>query len=142
MTHNQKVSLILSLVGCVLLVIAILIGIGDNPPGIVLLFLSVMLFVLAVVHHWRSLKKFLILAAASLIGIPVFSILHNLFEALGELTTDISLLARMSEVLSALSFFTAIMVCPAGLVSGLIGILICFIYKKRTRGNLKSPVND
>jgi len=111
MTGSRKLSLTLLAVGFVILVIALLVGISDNPPGIVLLYLAVLLMMLSVVQNWRSIKKFLILAATSLIGVPAFSILHNLFEALAELNSDILLLNSAGKVLSGLCFLIAVIVC-------------------------------
>ena len=130
MKKNQKLSLIFLVIGSILLIGALVIGISDNPPGIALLYISVVALILAFVHRWRKVKNFLILAFASIIGLLVFAILHNLFEALGEMT-DIMLLSQLIKFLSVSSFFIALLICPVGLLIGFAGGTVLYFKNKK-----------
>ena len=136
MTSNRKLTFIFLAIGCILLIIAFVVGIADNPPGIVLFYIAVIALILAFVHRWRKVKNFLFLAVASIIGIVIFAILHNLFYALGKLANDIPLLRQLLNFLDALSFLIAIMLCPMGLLIGIVGsIVLYFKNKKRPNKN-------
>ena len=66
-----------------------IVGIPDNPPGIILAYISIGAIILAFVHHWTVLKMFSVLLIASVICFPVFVILHNLFDVLATGADDI-----------------------------------------------------
>jgi hypothetical protein len=73
--RNRTTSLILLGICPVLAVTAVLIGIDDNLPGILLAFIAALAFVLAFAHPWRKARKFLFLLLASVIGFILFTIL-------------------------------------------------------------------
>jgi hypothetical protein len=117
----------------VALAVAMLVGIGDNPPGLALLYLSVVLFITAIVHTWRRPKCFFWLFLGSLIGFPVFAILHNVLYALGELTKETPVLPWIFEGLHVAGFLIAIVLCPAGAIVGLVGFIITTVRTRRKR---------
>lgn len=119
--RNRNITLALIAAGCVFLAVALLIGISDNPPGLVLCYLAVTAFILAWVHTWRTVKRFLILLVASLIGFPVFAILHNVFYAFGEMASGVKVLAPMLTSLEVLFFLMGVLVCPPGILVGAVG---------------------
>ena len=136
MKKNQKLSIIFFAIGSISLISALAIGIDDNPPGIALFYIAVISLILAFVHPWRKVKNFLNLAIASLIGFLVFVVLHNLLDALGEMT-DIALLSQIIQFFSGASFNIALLVCPVGLLIGFAGGTVLF-FKNKKRPNVTS----
>lgn len=121
MKKSRKVTVGLVVLCCVSLLAAFIVGISDNPPGLALCYLAIVSLILAFVHGWRKVKYFLILLGGSVIGFAVFAVLHNVFYALAEISSDIVVLSQMLKFLDAASFLVAIFVCPAGLLIGVIG---------------------
>ena len=137
MRKSRKVTVGLVVLCCVLLLAAFIVGISDNPPGLALCYLATVSLILAFVHTWRKVRFFLILLGSSLIGFAVFAVLHNVFYALAEISSDIVVLSRMLKFLDAASFLVAIFVCPAGLLIGIIGVMVMaviYFRKKRLSG--------
>ena len=124
MKQNRKLTLIFFAIGCIFLTIAFIIKIEDNLPGILLLYLGMISLILAFVHRWRQTKKFKTLMIASIIGFPIFVVLHNLLEGLSKMWTEIVFLPSFLGFLSGLAFLLAVIICPLGLVIGLIGTVI------------------
>ncbi len=126
MKRSRKVTLVLVTICCVSLTVAFFIGISDNLPGLLLCYVAVIALILAFVHTWRRVKSFLILLGASLIGFPLFVILHNLFYGLGQVAADIIVLGYLLEFLHAVFFLVAIMVCPPGVLIGAVGSVVTY----------------
>jgi hypothetical protein len=57
--------------GAALALAAMIVGIGDNPRGILLAFLAVIAFVLAFVHPWQTPKRYLYLLCISVLALAV-----------------------------------------------------------------------
>ena len=127
-----KITLILLALSGILLIAAFVIGVAENPPGIILLYAGIFALILAFVYRWREVKKFKLLTLFSFIGIPIFVVLHNLSEVLGEKSADIILLYYLLMGWSVLSFLVAVIVCPAGLITGIIGIVVLTVKTRRT----------
>ena len=106
------IMLILLVLGCVLISLALIIGIDDNLPGILLCYSGIASVVYAFVHHWRKIKGFVILMVVSLAGFIVFAVLHNVLEGLG------------FEVVGTGCFLIAIFICPVTLLIGLAGSIV------------------
>jgi hypothetical protein len=121
--------------GAVALAGAMVAGIDGNPLGLGLLYLAAVLLVVAIVHHWRRPRRFFWLFLGSLIGFPVFAILHNAFYAFGELSKDLPVLPWIFEGLHVAGFLIAIVVCPAGALVGLIGFIITAVRARRARSD-------
>ena len=101
--------------------VSLVIGVSDNPPGIILLYIGLTCFAGAWVWNWSSPRDFWILLVTSLAAFPVGVILHNLFYALGTLVEGSLILSGLLGFLDALFFLVAVMaVGPTALV-GLIG---------------------
>ena len=130
---NRKTGLILITTGIFLMIAANIIGISDNPPGIILAFLSICAIMLAFVHHWTKLKMFLILLIGSIVGFPVFAVLHNLFHALGKMAKDIIIVEQLLEILDVSSFLIAIFLCPIGIILGAVGSIVLSIKNKKKK---------
>jgi hypothetical protein len=109
--------------GLAALATALLVGAG-GPAGFPFLLGASAAFLLAVVHRWRSPRKFLFLAAGSALGFVVFALLHNVFYALGELSAASPVLVAACEALHVSSFLLAVAACPVGVLVGLAGALV------------------
>ena len=124
---SRKTTFILLGICGVSLAGAFIIGIDDNPPGLLLCLTAAAALILVFVHAWRKAKYFLILSGASLIGFFLFAVLHNLFWALGQKAADIIVLQYLLNFLDVASFLIAILVCPVGLLIGALGSLLMYI---------------
>jgi hypothetical protein len=103
-------GLILS--GIVSVILALIIGVDDNPLGLLLCFAGLTAIILAFVFHWKKTRNYVILLVSSLIGFVVFAVLHNVLEAAG------------LEILGTVFFILALVPCLPAFTIGVIGILI------------------
>jgi hypothetical protein len=101
-------------------------SISDNPPGLLLVYVAVTSLMLALVHHWRSPKRFLVLAIVSLLGFPMAALLHNLLYGLGEAAADTPIVPGIADALHVGFFLVAVFVCPVGVLVGAIGALVAW----------------
>ena len=113
---RQKSTYVYLAGSVILIIIALIVGIDDNLPGIILLFISSILLVLAFTHNWKR-KSYILLIVFSLAGFVVSVILHNIFETSGGEVTFLG-------ILSALFFLVAIFLCPVCLLIGIIGSIM------------------
>lgn len=98
--------------------VAFVMGVADNPPGILLLYIGLTCLAGAWVWNWPSPREFWILLLISLAAFPVGVVLHNLFYALGTLVRGIQILAGLLGFLEAVFFLVAVMaVGPTALVA-------------------------
>ncbi len=131
--HNRTVSVLL-LAACGLLAIAAArLGISDNPPGILLAFLSIAAFVAALVHHWRRARPFGLLAGGSLAALAVLMALAILFDISAPKVGPGGLLVGVLHVLSR-GCLLAAMACPSALMVGVVGGLVMLV-RERHRSN-------
>ncbi len=70
------------------------------------------------------LKAFFLLTAASAAGVFVFVLLHNGFYALATVGGHIPVLGPVLEFLHAAFFIIALIVCPLGFLTGVIGSIV------------------
>lgn len=119
---KREITYFLLVLSIASLIIAFIVGIADNFPGIFLLYLGIITLIIAFVHHWREKKKFKILLIISILWIPIFAVLHNLFHGLSKMTADSSILHNLLGILNGTSFIIAIIICPVGLLIGALGL--------------------
>jgi hypothetical protein len=114
----------LALVACavVLLGAALSVGISDNPPGILLAFLSSIALVAAFAVALRTKRQFAILLLGSLLCFVGAAILHNVFEAAASVA-GVFWLRAGGEAAGAAFFLAAVLLCPAGAAVGLVGVI-------------------
>lgn len=99
---------------------ALLVGISDNPPGIVLLYLAGLAMVLAGTHRWRSRKKFGLLFIGAVIGFFVLGVVHNFAEVGAHRIADLPVIPLILSGISVAGFLAALILCP---MAGLVGAL-------------------
>ncbi len=121
---NRTLSLIFSAICVLLFIAASIVGISDNPPGIAILALSAISFVLIFVHPWRIPKQFGQLAMTSLLGFIIFAVLSNIFEAIGSAARYASMIRGFFNGVGALFFILALIVCPAAIMVGIAGAIV------------------
>ena len=127
-----KMTLIL-LASCGLLAIAaVIIGIDDNLPGILLAFLAATAFILAFVHPWRTARKFMFLLLASILGFVLFIILNIILDTVAQNPTNTGTLQDLlqSPAIDAYSIIIA-MICTAAFIVGAVGSVAMFIRNRR-----------
>jgi hypothetical protein len=116
---------------CASAIAAIVVGISDNPPGIVLAFGAAAAFILAFVHPWRTARQFRRLLYASLVGLVIFVILHNVFEAVASKAASAGALASLLQGLGVAAFLLAVLICPPAILVGVVGLVVVFIRNRR-----------
>jgi len=84
------------------------------------------------------LKKFLILTGASAGGYIIFSILHNLFYGLGEITSHITILNFLMRALEVIFFLIAIFACPIGFLVGVIGSIVLLVKEREKEEGVRN----
>ena len=114
---KQKTTYIYLSTSIVLVIVGLIVGIDDNPPGIIIFFLGSIVLVIAFTHNWQRAKPYLFLVLFSLLGLVISGILHNVLEAIGGEGTILG-------VIGALFFLIAIFICPACLLVGIIGSIV------------------
>jgi putative Mn2+ efflux pump MntP len=101
--------------------------------GIILVILGSVLIGLTLVQKVEGkLKKFLILTGASAAGFFVFALLHNIFYALEQVTSHITILSYLMKAFEVIFFLIAIFACPIGFLIGVIGSIVLFIKKRKS----------
>ncbi|MCD6358814.1 MAG: hypothetical protein J7L90_02525 [Dehalococcoidia bacterium] len=131
--RKRKEVLVLAGVFCALVISAIIVGVSDNIPGIVLCYLAAVVLAVAATRTWRKTRRFLILVAASVVGFFVFVFLHNAFYALTMLTNHIAALSHLMEAFHVVFFIIAVFLCPATFLVGGVGSIVYAIIERRKR---------
>ena len=100
--------------------------------GVILVILGSILIGLTLVQKVEGkLKKLLILTGASAVGFFIFILLHNIFYALAQVTSHISILNYLMKAFEVIFFLIAIFACPIGFVIGVIGSIVMFKKKRK-----------
>ncbi len=100
--------------------------------GFIFLLLGITLIFLTIKRKIKGkLKIFLLLTGIAAICPLVFSILHNLFYALGIIGKNIIIIKYVMEFLHIASFIIALVVSPVGFLVGAIGSIVLFIKNKK-----------
>ena len=119
--RKRKEVFILAGIFCALVISAIVVGVSDNIPGIVLCYLATVVLVAAPTRIWRKTKRFLILLGASVIGFFAFVFLHNAF----------AILSHLMEAFHIVFFIIAVFLCPAIFLVGAVGSIVCAIMGRK-----------
>lgn len=119
---KQKKTIIFLSLSLISLAAALIVTVDDNPPGVILSFVSGFLFVLAFSYNFQKVNSYLLLFIGSIVGFILSVIFHNLFEALGKGT--------FLEAVGAFFFIVALFLCPPGIIIGIVGTIIKSIKNK------------
>lgn len=71
-------------------------------------------------------KFFLLLSGFSSAGFLLDVVLHNLLYALGTITENFAILNKIINFFEVAFFLAATIICPVGLMVGIVGTLIVF----------------
>lgn len=134
---NRKRTFILFGICVALAVAATAVGVADNLPGILLAFASVSAFVVAFVHPWRAPKYFLRLIYASVLGFIVSGILHNVLYGVAGKVGASGAAHNLLSGAGVVFFLVAVLLCPPGLLVGVVGAIVMSIRKGRSQ--LEAP---
>ena len=116
---RREVTFIMITLSIIFLITAFSIGIEDNFPGILFLYVGIITLGVAFTHHWREKRKFKFLRIFSLLSIPVFAVMHELLEALNKTLENSTIISNIAGYLSTISFFLVLFFCPVGLLIGM-----------------------
>lgn len=131
---NTMKTLVLLGVCALAAIAAVLIGIDDNPAGVLLAFLAAAAFVLAFVHPWRTTRKFIFLLLGSVLGFVLFIVVNILTDTVVQSPTGFGALGNLvqSPAFEALNLILA-MLCPAAFIVGAAGSLVMLIRGRRQK---------
>lgn len=129
---GRLLTALLLLAAVALIAAGAALGISDNPPGLVLVYLGVAAAIVAWVHRWREPRSFLRLFYGAVIAFAVFALLHNLGYAVASVT-ELRWLRGVWEALAAGAFVLAVVVAPAAFVVGLVGLGVAWLLGRRRR---------
>jgi hypothetical protein len=116
---------------CVLLALAAAaVGIDDNPPGLLLAFLSGATLTLSFTHAWRETSAFRALMWVAGLGLLVFGFLHNAFHAFASMAGDSGFFHDLLSGAGVAFFFVALLLCPPAFLVGAVG---CIVMSRRER---------
>ena len=101
---------------------------GFNPAGLrgLLAFLATCALVLAFTHPWKTASKYVRLIYASAAGLAACIVLTNVFEVLAAKAGDSGLLHGALGAASLICFAGVLLVCPAGVLVGVLGALTTY----------------
>ena len=124
---NRNKTFILMAICGLLTIAAVVVGIDDNLPGILLAFLAATAFVLAFVHPWRTARKFMFLLLASILGIVLFIILNIILDTVAQNPANTGTLQDLlqSPVIDAFIIIIA-MILSAAFIVGAVGSVAMF----------------
>ena len=132
-SSHQKAILAILIPAVVLVIWGLMISSTYNSLAVILMFSGIAICVIAYVYRWRDPVWFLIIIGLSIVGFPLFVLLHNAFYAVGEISKNIYLLKGIFEALHAVSFIIAIGVCPTGVVIGITGLMVTLLVRWKER---------
>ncbi len=125
--YLHKISLaqwILIAAGLLLGITAFLLGVADNPPGIITLYLALICLAFAWVWNFPAPRDYWIMFLLSLVAFPLGVVLHNLFYALATLVRGIPVIESLAVFLHVFFFLVAVMAVGPAALAGLIGGVI------------------
>ena len=97
-------------------------------PFVVFSLLGVLLIFLILKQNIQGkLRKYLLLTGIPAISFFIFIFLHNIFYALAEISSDVTILKYLMKFLEGIFFIIAIFICPLMFLIGAIGSIIIFI---------------
>jgi hypothetical protein len=117
-------------IGITLLIIAVIIGVSDNPPGIGLAYLGISFVCFSMIHQWRSARHYWTLLAVSVISFPVLVLLHNIFDTINTQIGTIPLVNQLFGGFAVISFIGGVLIAPAVALVAVLGGLYYLLFKQ------------
>lgn len=127
---NRKGTISLMVLGILLIIIAFIIGISGNPPGVGLALIGLALIAFSLVHHWTSPGDYGIMLAIAVISFPVLVLLHNIFDTLNQQISMIPVISQLLGGLAVICFVAGVLFAPAAAMVGLFAGLYHLIKSK------------
>ena len=93
-SSRQKSNLVILALAVSLVIVGLILSSRCNSLAVALIYSGVLIGIVTYIHHWRDPLSFLILIGFSIVGFPVFVLLHNAFYAFGEISKNIFLLKK------------------------------------------------
>lgn len=81
----------------------------------------ILLYIISKQDFGKVVEKYLKMAGGGAIGLLTFAVIHNLFYALAEYFSDLTVIKYLADILGALSFLIATIISPVLLIIGIIG---------------------
>lgn len=116
---------ILIVTGLALVIAAVILGVADNLPGIIAIYIALTCLAGAWVWNLPSPRDYWTIFLVSLAAFPLGVILHNVFYGLATLVPGIPVLQKLMEFLDVFFFLVAVMAAGPAALAGMIGGLIC-----------------
>jgi hypothetical protein len=132
--HNRVVTVVYLVIAGGLAIAAGVVGISDNPPGILLAYGAAAALVLAFVHPWRTSRQFRYLLYGSFLGFLVFAVAHNLFEVVAGKMGGPAFLVAVLQGIQVAAFLIAVLICPPALAIGTVGAVLMAIRNRHRVG--------
>lgn len=132
--HNRVVTVVYLVIAGGLAIAAGVVGISDNPPGILLACGAAAALVLAFVHPWRTSRQFRYLLYGSFLGFLVFAVAHNLFEVVAGKMGGPAFLVAVLQGIQVAAFLIAVLICPPALAIGTVGAVLMAIRNRHRVG--------
>lgn len=131
--RNKNRTFILLGISAVLVAAAAIVGNSDNPPGLIVAYLSVTSLVVAFVHPWKASQQFRRLLYASGLGFIVFVVLHNVFYALAAAAGGSGLAGDLLAGAGAVFFVLGTVLCSVGFLIGAVGAVLTSTRESHSR---------
>lgn len=130
--QNKRVMIVFLVISGLLALTAVMVGIDDNLPGILLALFAGITFVLAFAHQWRTVKKFILLILASILGLVLLTILNISIDSIlqNPATPDSLMNMLQSPASNALTVIIAFL-CLSAFLVGATGSVIMLIRRRR-----------
>jgi len=114
--EDRHTTLILAATGVLGVILAFVVGVDEDLPGLLLLGAASTALVLAFAHAWRETKKFVTLLFVSVGGMFALGFLAHVLDALAKLSADVVALSRVLDLLAVLFFYVAVFFGWAGIL--------------------------
>jgi len=127
---NRRVTIILLAIFVILLISVLVIGLND-APGFILGYVTTFVLFFTISRNWRKIKSFIILFAASLVGIFFLSLLYvEVIYRLAEWIGGIEALHSVPmDIITMVITYVILFGGPVGILVGILGTLTLAIFR-------------
>jgi hypothetical protein len=129
--RNRRMTVVFLAIAAVLAAAAGVVGISDNPPGILLAYGAAAALILAFVHPWRTSRQFRYFFYMSFVGFALLVVVHNVFEVVAGRMGGPGFVVAILQGIQVAAFLVAVLICPAALVIGAVGAVVMWIRNRR-----------